>query len=593
MFLIYGKLTLTLKTKEDTSQGTITINSTSYELRDTISTWYKGLRAVALVGLLSVLVYVGIRIIISSTGQEKAKYKKMISDWLVAICILFVLHYIMAFTMTIVEEITGIFSVNTIGENGEDMLMSSIRNNINSDQYSGLTTFINLILYLVLVGYTVMFTIHYLKRLAYLAFFTMIAPLIALTYPIDKIKDGQAQAFSMWIREYVFNALIPVVHIVIYSIFVGSAIDFAQSNPLYAIVCIGFLLTAEKFFKKMFGFDKATTSSQLGAAAGGALFMNAINKMGHRRGKQAAEKAGGTGGAGSTRTASANSVTIGSGNGGGNSAQGGSNSTPSSQTPTLNEPTPMPTNSSVATGGTQGSFGTERNASIFGPTLLRAIKSPRGIRNGLNGIGRRYINANTAKKVGRMARRGLVGAAGAATLGAAGIIAGAATGDFSNTFKYAGAGALAGYWGANNIGDKVVGGGHNLKETFYEGAIGQNEYNNLKADKEFYNSQEFRSMVNNQDLLPGITGLGRTAEMRNILQTYRDNGVTDTGKIATAMKTGLTPQEGAYAIKLANIIGRNGWNNPNTRKDFEARYKNHMPAEANVDKIWNSIESLL
>ena len=86
----------------------------------------------------------------------------------------------------------------------------------------------------------------------------------------------------MWIKEYVFNALIPVMHIILYSIFVGSAMDFAQANPLYAIVCIGFLIPAEKFVRKMFGFDKATTSSQLGAAAGGAMVMNAINKFGSK-----------------------------------------------------------------------------------------------------------------------------------------------------------------------------------------------------------------------------------------------------------------------------------------------------------------------
>lgn len=169
--------------------------STAYELRETISKWYIGLRTIALVGLLSVLVYVGIRIIISSTGQEKAKYKKSIIDWITAICILFVLHYIMAFTMTIVDNIIQIFtSENIIGNSGEDVLMSSIRGNINTSG-SFAECFADLILYIVLIVYTVMFTVHYLKRLVYLAFFTMIAPLIALTYPLDKIKDRSSTSF--------------------------------------------------------------------------------------------------------------------------------------------------------------------------------------------------------------------------------------------------------------------------------------------------------------------------------------------------------------------------------------------------------------
>ena len=98
--------------------------SSAGQLQKTVATWYKALRAIALVGLLSVLIYVGIRILISSTGQEKAKYKKMIGDWLVAICILFILQYIMVFTLEITQKITDVLSINIIGQNGQDKLMS-------------------------------------------------------------------------------------------------------------------------------------------------------------------------------------------------------------------------------------------------------------------------------------------------------------------------------------------------------------------------------------------------------------------------------------------------------------------------------------
>ena len=180
-----------LNIKESTSEELIgednrMLKSTAGQLQDKISTWYKALRLFALVGLLSVLVYVGIRIIISSTGQEKAKYKKMIGDWLAAICILFILQYIMSFTMTMVENIIDIFKTNIIGEYGQDILMTSVRQGIgDSNTYSAVFT--DLILYLVLVIYTVIFTVHYLKRLVYLAFFTMIAPLIALTLSLIHI----------------------------------------------------------------------------------------------------------------------------------------------------------------------------------------------------------------------------------------------------------------------------------------------------------------------------------------------------------------------------------------------------------------------
>lgn len=273
-----------------------TVSSTAKTLQPSIAKWYRGLRLVAIVGLLSVLVYVGIRIILSSTGQDKSKYKKMMTDWVAAMCILFILQYIMSFTITMTTEVIKIFP-NAIGQRtvvdsstgttatiNEDALMTNLRNKIpsgNSDSITFYNIFAETVIYVALVVLTVMFTIQYLKRMIYLAFLTMISPLIALTYPLDKIKDGQAQAFTLWIREYVFNSLLPVIHLLIYTIFVTEAGNLVDTNPIYAVVCIGFMVPAEKFIRKMFGFDKAATAGPLGAAAGGALMMNAINKIGN------------------------------------------------------------------------------------------------------------------------------------------------------------------------------------------------------------------------------------------------------------------------------------------------------------------------
>ena len=74
-------------------------------LRNIIAGWYVTLRTIAVVGLLSVLIYIGIRIIISSTAGDKAKYKQRLLDWVVAFCLLFFMHYIMAAAVTVVEKV--------------------------------------------------------------------------------------------------------------------------------------------------------------------------------------------------------------------------------------------------------------------------------------------------------------------------------------------------------------------------------------------------------------------------------------------------------------------------------------------------------
>ena len=149
----------------------------------------------------------------------------MLKDWLVAICIIFVLHYIMAFMLQMTSSLNYIIKKNVVTSSqrgAKDELMSSIRNSIGSsyEQASAKDTAGYTIMYLALVILTGIFTVQYLKRVVYMAFLTMIAPMIALTYPLDKIKDGKAQAFSFWIKEYIFNCLIQPVHLLLYTLLI-------------------------------------------------------------------------------------------------------------------------------------------------------------------------------------------------------------------------------------------------------------------------------------------------------------------------------------------------------------------------------------
>ena len=281
--------------------------STSRVLQPIVATWYKALRRIALVGLLSALTYVGIRMaLVSASAKQKAKYKKMFMDWLTALCLLFVLHYIMIFTVTIIEQINSVLSASVIGDNGEDVLMTGLRNDILEGS-SWSVVLPQVIVYIVITVYSVMFTIQYIRRLVYLAFLTIIAPLITVTYPLDKIKDNKAQAFDTWIKDYIFFNLIQVVHLLLYYIFVATAVNMAaRGSWVYALVCIGFLTKAENILKKMFGFEKSKSMGALGAAATGAIVTNVLNKFnkapgGSGKGKsgEGGDESGNNGGSGS------------------------------------------------------------------------------------------------------------------------------------------------------------------------------------------------------------------------------------------------------------------------------------------------------
>ena len=428
--------------------------SVAKQLQPTIAKWYKTTRLISIVGLLSILVYVGIRIILSSTGQDKSKYKKMFMDWLTALCLLFILHYIMAFILEISSMLTKIFINNVMDNQNKDILMSSLRSSIELDQtFRGSASLT--IMYVALVVLTVIFTFQYLKRVIYMAFLTMIAPLIALTYPLDKIKDGQAQAFGMWLREYIFNSLLQVVHLFIYCLLVGSSMDFILVNPIYGIVAITFIVPAEKFIRKMFGFDKASTVGTLGAAAGGAAVMGMVSKMRQGGGHKGQQGQGESKEQGEKRTATRTTTwnTVGSGTPTGDTTRTPTGATTEDTTRTTTEDTTRTPTGATTEDTTEDTTRTPTGATTEDTTEDSTEDSTGGTKPTLTRP-RRGLGAGAKKYTGKILKAALKAAAiVAGTTFGAGVAA--ATGDLSKFPQYMVAGGVAAKTGADALANKA------------------------------------------------------------------------------------------------------------------------------------------
>lgn len=262
-------------------------------LRETVAGWYYALRNLAIVALLSVLVYIGIRMTISTVSQDKAKYKTMLKDWFVALCLVFVMHYLMVGILNISSIIT-----EAIGTTGQSVTMTDdIRTKIEEDinnsweKVDGYTNELdkqevhknmmdaygNLLIYAAVIVFTVIFVVKYIMRAITIVFLILIAPITAVTYPIDKIRDGKAQAFDFWFREFFFQVIIQPFHLLIYVVLIGSATDLASSNIIYSILCYAMMIPAEKIIKQMFGINDKL-GSPLGAFASGAAASQLISK---------------------------------------------------------------------------------------------------------------------------------------------------------------------------------------------------------------------------------------------------------------------------------------------------------------------------
>ena len=254
------------------------------KIRKIVSEWYQVLRMITIVGLLCVLIYIGIKTILSSNSNDKAKYKEMLFNWIIATVLAFTMHYIMAFILAIIEQITtGLQGITgTVLMNGHTFvtnLMGVVRFQIQKNNFIAKVG--NLVMYVALVTYTIKFTLVYFKRVMTMAFLTVISPIVALIYPIDKM-DGDARTFKMWLSEYIYNALLQPMHYILYYVLLSSSLSLAVNNPIYAIAVLAFMSQAEKILKRIFGFGKAkmgTVGGIAGAFATGAITSKLIDTV--------------------------------------------------------------------------------------------------------------------------------------------------------------------------------------------------------------------------------------------------------------------------------------------------------------------------
>ncbi len=541
-----------------TSTEPVTKDSTADKLQPFVSKWYIALRTFALVGLLSVIVYIGIRIILSSTSaQNQAKYKNMLKDWIVAICILFILHYTMAFVLNITKSITEIFTTSAISPGGEDIFMTNIRNKIGSESdywvYFGY-----IVIYIALVILTITYTIEYLKRTFFVAFLTMIAPLIALTYPLDKIKDGQAQAFSTWIREFVFNCLIQPLHLLLYTMLVGSATEIINVNPVYAVVAMACFKPAEKFLRKLFGFDKASSINTLGAAAGGAMVMNMLNKIKAKPSKGGTEgTSGGSSEGKSVRTATGNNSDDASG---------------------IDSSSASGINMSRNSGGKGGAGGAGGKGGTGKSNLEGNTTGNRGfsLGGGLKALGKNIVGPDKLKSYGKKFTKAAGGVSGALLAGTVSLAANVADGDLvENTGKALGeigTTAGVGYAVGSTVSGNAIAGGENIIEAFKKGGYGEETYNNMKFDKEFYRSSGYKQIEQDSAILK-MCG-GDKNMVKAATQQFLNNGITDSAKIRKAMQKGVTGDELKEYSKFGiespeEILAARKWGSPKTYADLK------------------------
>lgn len=237
-------------------------------IRNSVAGWYYAMRNIAAAILLCVFIYVGIRMAISTVASDKAAYKKMLVDWICSLALIFVLQYIMIFTFAVneafIKALSGVDDGTAISQ-----AMIEIRD--VAFQIADLESIAATVVYCMLVAQTLALFISYFNRMLKIAFLIIISPLITLTYSIDKMGDGKAQALGTWLKEFVYTVLIQTFHCVIYMAFVGMALSIFTSGgsddnlvgAILTMLCVKFTKDGEKILGKIFKFSDATSDTSL------------------------------------------------------------------------------------------------------------------------------------------------------------------------------------------------------------------------------------------------------------------------------------------------------------------------------------------
>ncbi len=200
----------------------------------------------------------------------------------------------------------------------------------------------------------------------------------------------------------------------------------------------------------------------------------------------------------------------------------------------------------------------------------------------------RILKAKPLRFAGKMVGRGI----GAVTLGTVGLAAGISTGDFSNVLKYGAAGAGVGGALGGNLSERGMDSASRIKEDFKEGFLGKEEYDNRKLDNEYFNGQGFQEMLDNSSLLPNLSGRERINTLREEIEGYRAYGLTDNKQISSCMNAGLSVEEGACALQIANKLKGMGLGNKE-KAAYEAAYRQQLGGQFSnddINKIWSVIE---
>lgn len=273
-----------------------TQNSFIASFANNINVWFHNFTIIAIVAYLAILLYMGIRITMSSTASKQAMYKELFTQWVTGVIILFLFPVVIRYAIEINTSFVGM-----VGETVEKMDKSEATTQyIDPDETTSLSTdesnseeaknmelnpfrqddkgymavmarrahnterLSYAFVYLVMSFQLVIIAVMYYKRLFMVAFLIVIFPIVMIAHVLEKVANVKmGGAFSKWTKEILITIFVQSIHAIIYSFASATVLAAGDSNNDWILMLVGvtFLFNGESILKKILGYDSQSTPS--------------------------------------------------------------------------------------------------------------------------------------------------------------------------------------------------------------------------------------------------------------------------------------------------------------------------------------------
>ena len=259
-----------------------------------INEWFSNFSMIAIVAYLCILLYMGIRVVMSSTASNQALYKEAFLHWVAGVIILFMFPIVIKYAIEINTTFVGMVEDAIIRDHGGNSIDNSEAVNeiedpddtsdiattdtvtvesksISENPYSDTDTGYMAVMarrahrterlsyafvYLIMSFQLLIIAIMYYKRLFMVAFLLVIFPIVMVVHVLEKVGNiRMGGAFGKWTKEILIMIFTQSIHAIVYSFSIATVMSAGNANNDWILMLVGvtFLFNGEEILKKILG----------------------------------------------------------------------------------------------------------------------------------------------------------------------------------------------------------------------------------------------------------------------------------------------------------------------------------------------------